>query len=408
MNFLKILKESVQGLLHNKRRTGLTMLGLIIGIVAVILVLSVGAGAQSLITNQIKTQGTDLIAILAGASDEKGPPASVMGIVVTTLTYEDGKALLNKNNVEHLKEFAAYVSGNDVLAWRNHERSVTYTGTTPSYQEIEKVQVGNGRFFSIGELDGGEHVMVLGDEIATEIFGNQDPVGQSVKLKKKHFKVVGVLKPQGSTGFEDPDNAVLIPLTVAQRELLGIRHVSFLRARAEAEEYVPETIEQIKQTLRERHDDEDFSIRNTADLLQILTTVTDALKFFLAAVAAISLFVGGVGIMNIMLISVKEKTREIGLRKSVGARKRDIMLQFLSETVFLALIAGIIGIVIGVLISFGIAKIVQSLGYDYSFILTFESIVLACVVSIGIGLVFGIAPARHAAKLNPIDALRYE
>jgi putative ABC transport system permease protein len=397
-----------KNLLINRRRTLLTMLGLIIGVLSVILVMSVGAGAQSLITNQIQKRGTDQIAVLSGAAEEDGPPAAALGIVVTTLTADDGKALLDKKNVSHVKEVTGYLSGNDILRWQHVERNVTYTGTDASYAVQEQVTVSNGRFFDETDVEGKNNVMVLGDEISRELFGNQEPIGQLVKLKRKNFKVIGVLKPKGSTGFENPDNAVLIPLTVAQQSLLGVKHVSILRIRVDDEAYLRQSVEEIKQTLIDRHGDEDFSVRTVADLLSVLTTITNVLKFFLVAIASVSLFVGGVGIMNIMLIAVKEKTKEIGLRKSVGAKNNDILIQFLIETVVISLVAGVIGILLGVGIAFLIAVIVQALDYDYSFIVSPASIIVAFGVAAGIGLLFGIVPAKKASELSPIDALRYE
>jgi ABC-type antimicrobial peptide transport system permease subunit len=384
------------------------MLGLIIGIMSVILVISVGAGAQSLITNQIKKRGTDLIAILAGASDEKGPPASAMGIVITTLTDDDRKSLANTHNVKYSKESTSYISGNDILSWRNNERNVTYTGTNYTYPDLEQIKIANGRFFDQAEETTKAHVAIIGATIAEEIFGNQDPVGEFVKIKKKNFKIIGVLEAQGSSGFENPDNAVLIPLSVAQQELMGVRHVSFIRVRVDDEKHVDQTVEEIKQTLIERHDDEDFSIRTVADILTMLTTITNVLRFFLAAIAGISLFVGGVGIMNIMLISVKEKTKEIGLRKSVGATHKDIMQQFLTETIIISLIAGCIGIIAGAIIAFTIYIIVNQLGYDYAFVISPLSIVASFSIAASIGLIFGIVPAKKASNLDPISALRYE
>ena len=408
MQFLKMCTIAFQNLQTNKRRSFLTMLGIIIGMMSVVLVMSVGAGAQSLILDQVQQRGTDQIAILPGASDPNGPPAQALGIIITTLTYEDGQALLNKNNVSHVKKVAAYVSGNDLLQWRSQEQQITFTGTTASYKDVEKVSIANGRFISEAEEASGDNVMVLGATLAKDIFGNQDPVGEFVKLKKKRFKVIGVMKEKGASLFENPDESALIPLKVAQRDLLGIRHVSFLRLQVDDESFIKQTIEEIRQTLIERHDDEDFSIRNIADALNILGTITNAMKFFLVAVAAVALFVGGVGIMNIMLIAVREKTREIGLRKAVGAQQKDIMAQFLIETAFLACVGTIIGVILGALLAFIIALIVQSLGYTYRFIISPITILIAFLVAAGIGVLFGIIPARKAAKLDPIDALRYE
>lgn len=408
MNLPDLLKLSVSNLKTNKRRSILTMLGLIIGIMSVILVMSVGAGAQSLITNQFEKQGTDKLGVLAGASDPQGPPAAAMGIVVNTLTADDALSLLNKKNVTHIVEVNAYISGNDILQWKDVERNVTFTGTLATYPIIEKAETQSGRFFSEGEDANTENVMVLGSEIAEELFGNIDPVGESVKLKHKVFKVVGVLKPKGSTGFENPDKAVLIPLSTAQKNLLGVTHISFLRAQVDDEVNIPQTTEEVRQTLIERHGDEDFSVRNVADLLKTLTTITNVMKFFLVAIAGISLFVGGVGIMNIMLIAVKEKTREIGLRKAVGATKRDISLQFLAESSFMAFLAGVIGILIGIFLSFIVSKGVQFAGYDYSFLISPGSVIVSCLISSLTGLVFGTLPAKRAGVLDPIEALRYE
>lgn len=408
MKLIQIYKTASKNLLVNKRRSLLTMLGLIIGIASVILVMSTGAGAQSLITGQIQQRGTDQIVVLAGASDPNGPPASALGIIITTLTEDDKEAILNKANVRHLQEASGYITGNRILRWQSEERSVTFTGANASYQTIEKVSVEDGRFFSEAEAKEQARVMVMGAEIATEIFGNEDPVGEAVKLDGKGFTVIGVLKAQGTTVFEDVDNSIIIPLRTAQRDILGIRHVTFIRAIVDDEKYINITEEEIRQTLIDRHGEEDFSIRNTASALDILTNVTDALRYFLVAIAAVSLFVGGVGIMNIMLIAVQEKTREVGLRKSVGAKDTDILFQFLVETVLLSTIGGVVGLLIGVLLAFAIATVVQGLGYDYAFIVSLPSVVVSICVALLIGLVFGVYPAKKAAALDPIDALRYE
>lgn len=404
----RLAKTALTSLKVNRRRSLLTMLGLIIGIMAVTLVSSIGAGAQSLITNEIRKRGTDMIGVLAGASDEKGPPAAVLGIVITTLTYEDGLALMDKNNVHHLKNLAAYISGNDVVSWRGQEVSLTYTGTTPSYLEVEKVTLKSGRFFSESEMVNQDAVAVIGSGTAEDLFGNQDPIGETISIKKKKFKVIGVLSPIGSSGFENKDKSVLLPLTTVQRELLGVRHVAFMRMRVDNEAYLDQTVEEITQTLKERHGDLDFSVRKVAELLNVLGTVTDVLKFFLTAIAGVSLFVGGVGIMNIMLIAVKEKTREIGLRKAVGATSKDIRNQFLAETIALALIGGIIGIIIGTIVSGIVAFVVRSLGYEYVWSISPLAMFIAVLISASIGLIFGLLPAKRASHLSPIEALRYE
>ncbi len=349
-----------------------------------------------------------MIAVLAGASDEKGPPAQAFGIIITTLTAKDGEVLLDTRNVAHVKNVAAYISGNDVLRWKQTEGQVTYTGTTASYEQIEQITLADGRFFTEAENQAREKVAVLGATVASDIFGNQPAVGEFVKLKRKQFRVIGVLSPQGANIFENPDTAVLIPLQTAQEDLLGVKHISFLRLTADNEKNIPQTVAEVKQTLMERHGDEDFSIRTVSDLLSILTTVTGAIRFFLIAIAAVALFVGGVGIMNIMLMSVKEKTKEVGLRKALGATNRDILEQFLFETVYLALIGGGVGIIGGALLAFIISVVVRHLGYAYDFIISPATILIGVLVSALIGIIFGTFPARRAARLDPIEALRYE
>lgn len=408
MNILFSITLALKNLRANKRRSFLTMLGLMIGILSVILVMSAGAGAQSLITNQVKQRGTDQIVVLSGASDPNGPPAQALGIVTKTLTEDDKEALMRQGNVANVVSASGYVTGNAILSWESSDKSVNYTGANESYQILENVKIARGRFFDETDNVAERRVMVLGSEVATDIFGNQDPIGEMVKLSKKQFEVIGVMEPHGASMFEDVDGAVLMPLRTAQHGLLGIRHVSFIRLKVAGEDNLDQAQREIIDTLIDRHGKEDFSVRNTSDLLAILTTITNALKFFLVAIAAISLFVGGVGIMNIMLISVKEKTREIGLRKAVGAKDADILRQFLFETITISLIGGIVGMVLGVVISFIIAKIVQSMGYDYSFIVSPSSILVSIFISTGIGLIFGLGPAKRASELSPTEALRYE
>jgi len=294
------------------------------------------------------------------------------------------------------------------LSWENQEESVNFTGTTASYKEVEKIEMKTGRFFTDEEDTSGIRVVVLGSTIAENVFGNQNPIGESVKIQKKKFKVIGVMEEKGTSVFENPDEAVLIPLTVTQRDLLGVRHVSFLRLKIEGESYISQTVEEIKQTLIERHGEEDFSIRNIADALTILENITNALRFFLVAIAGVALFVGGVGIMNIMLIAVKEKTREIGLRKSVGAKNKDILNQFLIETFLITCVGTVVGILGGVIIAFFIALIVKSQGFNYDFVVSPVTMIVSFVLAGIISILFGIVPAKKAASLDPITALRYE
>lgn len=389
------------------------MLGMIIGISSVIIIMSIGASAQDLILGQIKSVGSNLIGVLPGATSEDGPPAAVMGITVTTLKYEDALALAEKENVPHAQAVAAYVKGMGTISWQNRSVDTNINGTTASYIDVEETDVEIGRFFSEAEEKGISRVVVLGSEVYENLFEGQDPVGQAVKIKREQFKVIGVMEERGSVAFQNQDDQVFIPLKTAQKILLGINHLGFVRVKVDESQYLDQTVQDVKMTLREQHNiddpiDDDFTVENVQNALDVFTGVTNALKFFLASIAAIALLVGGIGIMNIMLVSVNERIREIGLRKAVGARRGTIIKQFLVETVVISLGGGLIGIIIGVVISATIAIVANYLGYTWGFIITPDSIFLATGVSIGVGLAFGLYPARKAAKLDPIDALRYE
>ena len=355
--------------------------------------------------------GSNLIGILPGKADEKGPPASVMGVVITTLKDDDIKALIKE--VPYFTAGNGYVRGTDTVTWRDQKIDTNFTGVNFSYVDVEDAKVEQGRFFSEEEEKTNSKVAVLGYEVARELFLDENPVGQQIKIKKSFFTVVGVMIKRGVSGMQNQDNQIFIPLTTAQKLLLGIDHISFARLKVDKAENVNSALKQTEEILRERHDiensdNDDFSVRSMAQGLESITQITDALTMFLVAVAAIALVVGGVGIMNIMLAAVQERTREIGLRKAVGAKNKNIVIQFLIESIMITSLGGVIGIILGILISFSVAKVAQSLGYDWEFIVSIGSIFLGCFVSVGVGLTFGIIPARKASRLDPIEALRYE
>lgn len=394
-----------------KFRTFLTILGIVIGIASVILVMSVGASAQQLILGQIRGVGSNLVGILPGASEEKGPPASAFGIVTTTLKMADIEAIIKQN--PHILAGSGYVSGSATASYKSDSFSSTYQGVSAEFPDVEKITVGKGRFFTVDENDSLARVAVLGFERARDLFGDTDPVGKTVSIGNLNFSVVGVLEKRGASGFSNPDQLIYVPLLTAQKLLLGIDYVSLARMKVDSEENIPAVTESMRSILRERHHlkgdkEDDFSIRNTADALSILTNITNVLKFFLTFVAGISLFVGGIGIMNIMLIALKQRIREVGLRKALGARDRDIRFQFLVEAIFLSLAGGMLGFVLGVTLTYLAATIAQSLGYEWEFILTFQSALVALVVVLLIGIFFGLYPARKAAQVSPMEALRYE
>lgn len=412
MRILEYIPSSWRLILKNRLRSFLTMLGIIIGVMSVVIIMSVGAGAQSLILNQVKSLGSNLIGVLPGKSDDNGPPAAILGIVVTTLTTDDLKAILGGGN-PHIETGTAYVRGADTVTGGEQKTDTTFVGVNASYPNVEDAILAQGRFFTDDEDRSLARVAILGSTAARGLFGDDDPIGKNVKIKKTNFNVIGIVKERGVSGFQDQDNQIFVPIQTAQKLLLGINYVSFMRVKIDTGDHVDTSVEFIKSILRDRHDisnpdNDDFSVRSANQGLEVLTVITNALRFFLAAIAAISLIVGGIGIMNIMLAAVEERTREIGLRKAIGATRKDISQQFLVETSLITFFGGVIGIVLGVTISIIVAHVAQSQGYQWDLVISPISIFLGVAVSIIIGLLFGISPAKRASRLNPIEALRYE
>ncbi len=407
------IKISYNNLLASKFRSFLTILGIIIGIASVIVVMAIGASAQRLILDQVSGIGSNLIGVLPGASDSKGPPASALGIVITTLKESDLQAILEKKNVPNAIDGCGYVSGVASEKYKNNSNEASFQGVSPSFPNVESVTLKVGRFFTTEEEAGLAKVAVLGPDQATLLFGSEDPIGKVFSLKDTNFTVIGLFEKRGASGFTNTDNLTYIPLETAQKILLGINYINFMRVKIDSADNLDRAAVDIEYTLRTQHKikniiDDDFSVRNTAQALATITNITNVLKYFLAGIAGISLLVGGIGIMNIMLISVNQRIREIGLRKAVGARSRHIILQFLIESIFLTLLGGAIGIIFGVLISFLASIIINALGYSWQFIISFSSIVIATSVSVLIGVLFGLYPARKASRISPMEALRYE
>ena len=405
---------SIGSLWANKMRSLVTMLGIIIGVGSVVLIMSIGAGAQSLILSQIESIGGNALMVLPGHSESDNPLDALTNFAVTTLKYEDIEYLENHKGAPFLTFIAGYTKGFASVKWRSESYDTSITGTTESYLAVEKGEVDTGRFFTKEEEKNLSRVVVLGSDVKDGLFGDSDAVGQRVKIKDVSYEVIGVLKERGSQGIENPDDQVLMPIKSAQR-LLGVNNLGFMRMRVDTDENVKATIQDVKVLLRESHDirdqtgkSDDFSVNSSAQAIGIVTALTDSVAYFLTAMAAISLVVGGIGIMNVMLISVTERTREIGLRKAVGASNSAIMEQFLIESVFITGIGGLIGVIGGVFLAFVISFGVQFAGFDWQFIVPPSAILLALAVSTFVGLVFGFYPARKASKLDPIEALQYE
>jgi len=418
-DLLENVRVALDGLVVNKMRSTLTMLGVIIGVASVIALMSIGEGAQASITEEITSIGTNLLFVSPGAY-ESGPVRNASGSAAT-LTYADAEAIADPANVPDAALVAPVFSQNTQVIFGDANVNVSVLGTTGGYLSAYELEMESGRFVEEKDVDKRANVAVLGHQTAQDLFGGFDPIGQKIKVAlpggnggRVSLTVVGVLEEKGDSMIGSADDAVFAPITTAQtkifegRNSLGEPIVTSVNVVATSEEQSEAAMEQIEALLRSRHDldpddEADFSVTSQADMLAMMTTVTGILTLFLGAVAGISLLVGGIGIMNIMLVSVTERTREIGIRKAVGARKADILTQFLMEAVVLSLLGGLFGILLGV----GLAQLVSLTGLLESLV-TLDSVLLAVGFSLAVGLFFGIYPANQAASLNPIEALRYE
>jgi len=410
MNILQTIKLSLINLAVNKTRSFLTMLGIIIGVGSVITIMAVGAGAQSFVFNQIESFGTNLVGVMPGGGDEEGPPASVFGVIITTLTYDDAKEL---KKIPHITAITPYANGNGNVTYENKNINVSFAGVSSDLILVEDSKVEKGRFIMPDEDESVAKVAVLGSSIAEKLFDGSDPIGKKIKINQESFAVIGVMKKKGSSFMSNQDEQIFIPVKTAQKILLGINHISLMRGKVDAKENIPLVISEIDKVLQKRHNikdvkKKDFTVRSMEQALDIIGSVTDALNLFLGAIAAISLIVGGIGIMNIMLVSVTERTREIGLRKAIGAKNESILGQFLLESVIMTFVGGFIGMIFGAILSLIIAAAVNFLGYHWELIITPFSVILSISVAVLIGVIFGYYPAYKAAKMNAIEALRYE
>ena len=423
MDFLGTIKLVLRTLLARKGRSFLTILGIVIGVAGVIIIIALGAGAQSLILGQVTKLGSNLLSVQPGKSSANGPPSMVFGITITTLVNSDTASLRDTSQVPHALAVNAMVRGSASVTWQNKEVDTNFMGVDSNYPNVVDFTMQKGQFFDMQQDQGSASVVVLGSTVATELFGgtNVDPVGQIIKVRNAAqtkaggipLRVIGVIASRGSSFFQDNDDQIFLPLAIGQVQILGIHYLQAINVKVDSADNLTQTTADITRIIKQNHHvladkDVDFTVYSTADAISVLSTITNALRLFLTAMAGIALVVGGIGILNIMLATVAERTREIGLRKAVGADNSAVMRQFLLEAAVLTFLGGIVGIIIGTLISFLLSLVMKYLGYDWAFVVSITSILLAVGVSILTGVIFGLYPALKASRLNPIDALRYE
>ena len=407
MKTLDLFQETQSALLLNKVRSGLTALGIVIGIGSVIAMVSIGQGAQGTIEANIESIGSNLVIVMPGAQRGVGFQVSSGRGFGRTLTQEDAAAI--QQEITLAKAVAPEQSGRYQVTAKGTNTNTQVVGTTEAYPTVRNVEIADGSFIAEQHERTSAKVAVLGPTVRDDLFGeNANPIGQTIRIKRVEFKIIGLTKSKGGSGFNNSDDMIFIPLSTSQRFLTGNNYLSSISVQAVSQESMTTMQEQITSLLLMRHNIADpsladFSTLNQADIVATASSVTNTFTVLLGAVAGISLIVGGIGIMNMMLTTVTERTREIGLRQAIGAKRKDISLQFLAEAMMLTFVGGLVGIFFGWLIS----MIVSRLG-GIATKISLSSIVLACSISAAIGISFGYYPAQKAAKLNPIEALRYE
>lgn len=405
MNFKESFLTALSALVANKLRALLTMLGIIIGVSAVITMIAIGEGAQKAVIERIQSMGTNLLFISPGAARTGGMTVVQFGTSVR-MKNSDGEAIQEKSSA--VEAIVPELNRNAQVKYENRNWNTRIIGTTPEYEEVRNFRAAYGRYFNRAEERGVATVCVIGQNIVENLFPSSDPIGKRVRINGVNFEVIGVLESKGQSGWQNPDDQIIVPLATAQRRLFGVDYLSQMTAKVVSDKRMDEAFYDIERILRREHklredQDNDFTIRNQADIIATFQETQETFTFLLAGIAAVSLLVGGIGIMNIMIVSVTERTREIGVRKAIGARRRDIMWQFLIESVVMSVTGGFIGIGVGMLAAY----LITTYG-NLSPIISMNSIVISFIFASLVGIFFGIYPAWKAAMSNVIDALRYE
>lgn len=402
MLFWTVLKVALKSLWANKLRSFLAMLGIIIGVGAVISMLALGAGARQQMMDSISSRGVNLLVIRPGQRGFRG----VMSGTRQNLTLEDARAIMA--NVDSIQQISPVVRGSAQLKYANKNTRASVMGGAMTYFPIRNFIVERGRAFTEGEVDRRMRVAVLGSEVVENLFDNTDPLEETIKVNGINFQVIGVLKSKGDHGWYNPDNQIIIPYTTAMKQLFGVVHLHEIDVQAQEDSDLTQTQADITKVLRKRHripreKPDDFYVRNQSDIIDMASEFSRTFTVLLGGIASISLLVGGIGIMNIMLVTVTERTREIGIRKAIGAKERHILQQFLIEAILMSCIGGAVGVIVGMSIAQLVSQTTQFLA-----VVEVHSILLALSFSAGVGIFFGFYPAKRAARLDPIEALRYE
>ncbi|MHB8134831.1 MAG: ABC transporter permease [Anaerolineaceae bacterium] len=408
MNFGQAIIEAIESLNANKTRSGLTILGIVIGVAAVIAMLAVGNGAQNTITGSISGLGSNLLFVFRGNFTEEVRNPDY-------LTQADADAISDPFQAPSVAMVAPVINSNLEVTFSGEKTTPTINGVTPSYQQVRNMTLAEGEFINEEHVLGLASVAVIGTDVADTLFGHRDGlIGETIRIEGQPFRIIGVLESVGGSAFGSEDNVVNIPITTAQTRLIrrASDRVDSILVQAASADSVSQATEEISEILRYRHRTklgvDDFTVFSQQDFVKTAQTITNVLTIFLGGIAGISLLVGGIGIMNIMLVSVTERTKEIGLRKALGARRKDILIQFLTESSLLSLLGGVIGIGLGWLIAFIVGKIAAASNTQLNPVVGLDAILLATLFSTAVGLFFGIYPANRAASLQPVEALRHE